>query len=518
MRFHSVSFLLFAAALLILYYRVPGRLQWVILLAASCCFYLQAGVEYLAFLLFTALTTYAATLWMARNHARQQRELPQLPRQEQKAYRASIKQKNRTIELLCLAANFTVLLLCKACLTQPLRGAVLGGPVSFLALGLPLGISFYMFQSMGYVIDVCRGSVKAERNFGKLLLFVSYFPQLIQGPISRFSQLSPQLSGVHAYDGKQLSFGLQRMLWGYFKKLVIADRIAVAVTALKAPEHTGAAFLVLGVFYAVQIYGDFTGGIDIAMGLSQALGISLPENFTRPFFSKNIAEYWRRWHITLGAWMKDYLFYPVSVSLPIRKLSKSARQKLGSFGKRLPVYISSAVTWFATGLWHGLTPNFILWGMLNCLAIVASEELSPLYQRFHHRFPYKSTKCYGGFEILRTFLLMNLIRSCDLFPNVGDYFLRLGSLFTAPAVHILWDGTLMELGLSGLDYGILAAGVGLMFAVSLLQEKKGSVRELLWQGSVPVRYALTFALLLAVLLMGRYGIGYQAANFVYNQF
>lgn len=375
MQFTSVSFLLFTAVLLILYYRVPGKRQWAVLLAASCCFYLWAGTKYWVFLLFTTLTTYAATIWMAKNHARREQCLPQLPREAQKAYRASVKQKNRAIMLLCLAGNFTVLVLCKACLTEPFRSAVSGSRISFLSLGLPLGISFYLFQSMGYVIDVYRGTVKAEKNLGKLALFVSYFPQLVQGPISKYSQLAPQLFGVHAYDGKQVSLGLQRMLWGYFKKLVIADRMAVAVAALKAPEYTGTSFLVLSVFYAVQIYGDFTGGIDIALGLSQALGIAPPENFARPFFSRNIAEYWRRWHITLGTWMKDYVFYPVSVSGPLRKLSKSARQKFGNFGKRLPVYIASVITWFVTGIWHGLTPNFVVWGLLNCFVIVASEEL-----------------------------------------------------------------------------------------------------------------------------------------------
>lgn len=514
----SVSFLLFTAVLLIVYYRVPGKLQWTVLLAASGGFYLWAGAEYLGFLLFTILTTYGCTMWMARNNTRREARLAQLPQAEKRACRAAVKGKNRAILALCLSSNFAALFLCKACLTEPLRTMVSGSRVSFLSLGLPLGISFYMFQSMGYVTDVYRETVKAERNPGKLALFTAYFPQLVQGPISRFSQLAPQLLRPHRFDGKQVSFGLQRMLWGYFKKLVIADRIAVAVAALKAPEYTGAAFLVLSVFYAVQIYADFTGGMDIALGLSQALGIGLPENFTRPFFSKNIAVYWRRWHITLGTWMKDYVFYPLSVSAPLRKLSRSARRKFGSFGKRLPVYIASAVTWSVTGIWHGLTPNFLVWGLLNCLVIAMSEELTPLYARFHNRFSFKEKRWYGWFEVLRTFLLMNLIRTCDLFPSVMEYFRRTGSLLTAFHPHILWDGTLMQLGLSGLDYGILAAGITLMFTVSLVQEKKGCIRELLWQGGPMLRYALTFALLLTVLLMGNYGIGYQASNFLYNQF
>jgi len=519
--FTSFSFLLFAALLIAVYYLVPRRWQWGLLLAASYGFYLAAGKQYVLFLLFTTGSTYAATMLMAAGTAKRDAYLAAnkatLDKAEKKAYKAKVKKKNRAVMIGCLVVNFGILAVCKACLTGPVRALAEGTGLSFLTLGLPMGISFYMFQSMGYVVDVCRETVKAEKNPLKLALFVSYFPQLVQGPISRLTQLAPTLYGPHRFDGKNLSFGLQRMLWGYFKKLVIADRMAVAVAALTAEEYTGAAFFVLTVFYAVQLYADFTGGIDITLGLSQCLGIRLPENFLRPFFSKNIAEYWRRWHISLGAWMKDYIFYPISVSAPMRALSKAARQRAPGFGKRLPVYVASLATWFVTGIWHGLTPNFILWGMLNCLVIVVSEELTPLYQRFHNRFHLKDKAWYGGFEMLRLFILMNFIRVCDLFPNVGDYFRRMGSLVTVWNFHIFRDGTLMDLGLTGLDYGIVAAGVAVLFTVSFLQEKKGSVRELLWQKPA-LRYCLLFILLLVTLLMGRYGIGYDAGNFIYNQF
>ena len=276
-------------------------------------------------------------------------------------------------------------------------------------------------------------------------------------------------------------------------------------------------FFLLTVFYAAQIYADFTGGIDMAIGLSQALGITMPENFVRPFFSKNIAEYWRRWHISLGEWMKNYIFYPISVSSPMLKLSKAARGKLGNFGKRLPVYIASIATWAVTGIWHGITPNFLLWGMMNCFVIVVSEELNPLYEKFHSRFGLKEKTWYGGFEMLRMFVLMNLIRIVDLFPDVGVYFSRMGSLFTTFNFHILWDGTLLKLGMTALDYAIVGAGIVIMFCVSLFQEKKGSVREHLWDKPI-LRYILVFVLLVIVLLMGSYGIGYNANNFIYNQF
>lgn len=484
MNFTSFSFLSYAAVMLVLYYMVPRRGQWTLLLAASYGFYLQSGIGNLFFILLTTFTTYAAAVIIAHNQSSNDRK--------------NTKQKNRKWVWMCLGINFGLLAICKVRFT-------------FQNILLPMGISFYIFQSMGYVLDVYRGSTKAEKNPLKLALFVSYFPQLVQGPISKYNQLAPQIFSGHSYNGKKVSFGLQRMLWGYFKKLVIADRIAAAVLTLKGPEYTGLSFLVLTVFYAIQIYGDFTGGIDIAIGLSEALGIRLPENFIHPFSSKNIAEYWRHWHITLGEWMKEYVFYPISVSSPMRKLSKTARKRWPGFGKRLPVYAASFATWLCTGIWHGITPNFLLWGMMNCAIIVVSEELTPLYEKFHSRFHLKEKRWYAAFEMLRMFLLMNLIRIVDLFPDVGEYFRRLGTMFSS--YHVPF----MELGLTGLDYGILILGCLLMFCVSLVQEKRGSIRELLWERTI-LRHVLLFTLFLAVLLMGSYGIGYDAGNFIYNQF
>lgn len=209
--------------------------------------------------------------------------------------------------------------------------------------------------------------------------------------------------------------------------------------------------------------------------------------------------------------MKEYVFYPVSVSTPMRRLSKSARKRWPKLGKRLPVYAASFATWFCTGIWHGITPNFLLWGMMNCAVIVVSEELTPLYEKFHSRFPWKQKRWYVAFEIVRTFVLMNLIRTVDLFPDVGEYFRRLGSLFSSAAVPF------PELGLTGLDYGILTCGIVLMLAISLVQERCGSIRELLWE-KTGLRYGLIAGLFFAVLLMGHYGIGYDAGNFIYNQF
>ena len=523
MAFTSFSFLLFAAAVIALYYLVPKKFQWWVLLIASYVFYLTADIRYLVFILLTTVTTYFTARHMGKALEVQDAYLAEhkkeLSREEKKEYKGKVKSANRKWMIGCLLFNFGMLSICKAALVEPFRAMMSGTGLSFLSLGLPMGISFYMFQSMGYVVDVQRGTCKAEQNFFRLALFVSFFPQLVQGPISKFTQLAPTLYAPKDFDGKTVSFGLQRMLWGYFKKLVVADRIAVAIGTLKGAEFTGVGFLLLSLFYAVQIYGDFTGGIDVTIGLAETMGIKLPENFIRPYFSKNIAEYWRRWHISLGVWMREYIFYPISVSGPMRDLSKWGRAKLGDFGKRLPVYVASVATWFVTGIWHGLNANFIVWGMLNCFFVVLSEECVPLYEKFHGRFPgLKQTKGYGVFEMLRMFWLMNLIRACDLFPNVGDYFRRVASVFTTFNWHILWDGTMMKLGLTGLDYAVLGVSILVLFFVSVFQEKHGSFRKALAEKPAFLRYGLIFAMFLVVILMGSYGIGYDASNFIYNQF
>ena len=489
---------------------------------ASYTFYLLTGIQYLAFILFTTISTYLVTLYMDHNHKVQTEYLKQhkddMSKDEKKAYKKSMKSKDRRWFIVTIAVNFGILFFCKACLVEPLHSLSNTGVISFLSVGLPFGISFYMFQSMGYVIDVYRGKAEAEHNFFKLALFVSFFPQLVQGPISKWEQLKESLFAQHSFDRRQVAFGLQRILWGFFKKLVIADRIAVAIGTLKGTEYTGVSFFLLTAFYAVQIYGDFTGGIDIAIGVGETLGIKMPENFIRPFFSKNIAEYWRRWHISLNEWMKSYIFYPITVSGPMLKLAVNSRKKFGKFGMRLPVYIGSILTWLGTGVWHGFNLHFIVWGLLNCFVIVISEELAPAYEKFHEKCAWSNTKGYNIFQMIRMFVLMNLIRATDLFNDVGDYFRRLGSLAWNFNFHVLWDGTLMNLGLSAADYIILIAGIIVMFLVSFFSRDDVSVRVKLQKVPTAVRYILFLVLLIVVILFGSYGIGYDASSFIYNQF
>ena len=386
MLFTSYEFFAFITVLFLLYYIVPRRVQWMLLLAAGYVFYAAADPRYLVYILATTVTIYFTARVIERSQEKQAAYLrehkAQMDREEKKAYKEGRHRVRFRWLLLGLLINLGILGTVKyanffIANINGVMGAFGGtGKLSFVTLALPMGISFYTFQALGYLIDVYRGTVPAEKNFFRLALFVSFFPQLVQGPISRFDDLSKTLYGEHPFDGQTVCFGLQRMLWGYFKKMVIADRILTGLSCIiDAPGQYRGAYAFVGMlFYTVELYADFTGGIDITIGIAQVLGIRLAENFERPYFSKSLKEYWRRWHITMGTWFKDYIFYPISICKPMQKISKFSRSHLGKkIGMRLPVYLSSFVVWFATGFWHGASWNFILWGLFFLVFLVIEK-------------------------------------------------------------------------------------------------------------------------------------------------
>jgi D-alanyl-lipoteichoic acid acyltransferase DltB (MBOAT superfamily) len=311
-----------------------------------------------------------------------------------------------------------------------------------------------------------------------------------------------------------------RVAWGYFKKIVIADTAMIAVKALIADsaQFDGVYVLLLILLYTVQIYGDFTGGIDITIGYAELLGIELAENFNRPFSSKSVKEYWRRWHITMGSWFSDYVFYPLSICTPMQRFSKWSRAKLGNtIGKHLPVYIATLATWYLTGLWHGAGWNFIVWGLLNGVIILISQSMTPLWKRFEASFPRLcASRGWNFWRMARTFLLMGIIRSLDCYRDVGLTFRLWWSMLTKWNLTSLFDGGLLSFGLKTTDFVFLIAGVALIAVVSHMGRE------------VPVRHkiaaspistcAVICLLILLIAVFGAYGIGYDSTQFIYNQF
>ena len=510
MLFTSYEFIAFAAILLLLYYILPKAAQKYVLFCGNMIFYAVTGWQNLIFLFVTICTTFGAALWVDKNLKAQKEQLAlhkaDWDREQKKAYRSGEKTKRKMAVAIAAIVNVGFLAFVKFPHTQ----------FRFL---MPMGISFYTLMSLGYLFDVYRETQEAEKNLFRYALFVSYFPQLVQGPISRFNELSETLFKEHDFEGKNITFGLYRILWGFFKKLVIADRLAVAVGTISGDFETyHGSYIFLEMFlYTIQLYADFSGGIDVTIGLSEMFGIHVTENFIRPYFSKSLKEYWRRWHITMSTWFRDYLFYPISITPWMQNLSKFLRKKCGErIGKRLPVYLASFIVWAVTGIWHGTTSNFIVWGIINWFILMVSEELEPLYEKFHARFIPASRRGWQAFMVLRTFTMLCFLKLFDCYATAGEVFRAFGSAFSEPNPGEV-GANLFSLGLTPWDYLVAGCGALLMLVVSLLQRRE-SVRLQLSKKSFALRVAVGMGLFLVTLIFGAYGVGYDASQFIYNRF
>ena len=529
MLFTSFNFLIFLSLLLTTYALTPQRFRWFTLLVGSMVFYSFAGAHFLLYICSTIVITYLCTSKIRLLQlARDEKLANTTEKEEKKAIRAKFKSASKKWTVLCLvlilgilaAVKYTDFLISNANSIFGLLG--ISERFGLLGLALPLGISFYTFQTVGYVTDVYREKADVIKNPLKLALFVSFFPQVVQGPINRFGELSKTLYSGIQLNRTNLALGTNRILWGFFKKLVIADRLWPALTVLTSnpDEYQGIYYLLSIWLYAVILFCDFTGGIDITIGTAELFGIRLPENFNRPFYSKSIQEYWQRWHMTMYSWFRDYVFYPMAAGKRMLRLSKVSRRIFGNeVGKRLPVHISLIWVWFLTGLWHGATWNFIAWGLANGIVIMVSLELTPLYERFHNKFPTISGNlAYRGFQIFRTFWLMNMIRSFDIYEGVGNTFGMMFSIVRNFSFAEFLTYGLSTLELQAVEYASAGVGLLIVFWISWLGRGERDYRERLFAFSWPKRYVAVGLILFMTLVMGAYGHGFDARQFIYNMF
>ena len=465
----SLGFLLFAAVTVAAYYALPLRLRPGWLLMASVFFYLCADVRCGLFLLLSIVSCYAAALL--------------IPKTKYK----------KLLLILTLALNLGLMAALKL-LPWLMAQAVEDGRLRLL---YPLGLSFYSLQAAGYVIDVYRGKIEPEQKLWRFALFMSFFPIVSQGPISRYDQLSPQLYEGHAIDAENLAYGAQLALWGYFKKLVVADRAGLLVDLVydTPGRYAGLAVCVAATLYTLQLYADFSGCVDICRGIARMLDIEVIENFRRPLFSQSIAEFWRRWHISLGAFLRDYLYFPLGGS------------RKGKARKALNTLAVFAVS----GLWHGAGLNFLFWGLFNGACIVLGGATIKARDAFWRRLGAKQSP-----RFLRQL-------GCFFLVVLGFHFFRAPGL--SAGVHMLLDalrrynGSLPEL-MDLKDTLVLSLGLGLMLLVSALSERmeSGCLRDRIAALRLPLRWALWLALLMTVLIFGVYGPGYDKAQFIYMGF
>ena len=493
-------------------------MQTVLLLCASLIFYGWTDFRYLFFVLFTGVTIFAAGNLLQR-----------IDSCKTIAHEKHAAEKSKKLVFLTvLFLNLGILAVTKY--TNFVVGninAFSGSRLSFENMIVPMGISFYTFQAVSYLIDVYRGTVPAEKSLIRFLLFTSFFPQLIQGPISRYKDLSATLYSPQPFAWHHVSRGLLRILWGFFKKLVIADRLRPFIDGVfSAGGGTDGTTVFVGmVFYVVMLYADFSGGIDITIGAAESLGIVVTENFKQPFFSTSLKVWWRRWHITMGSWFRDYVFYPVATSRFMQKLNRRNKKRFGrKTAGKISVYIATFLTWIATGIWHGAGWNYVCWGLANCLILILSEELEPAYEKLRDIFHLKNSRIFRVFQSLRTFLLICVLNLFDCVGSVKGALSAVATILTKINPAVFSDGSLLSFGLGSGDYFVVAAAFFLVLAVDFYgyraaeNEKMPDIRNRIATCALPVKLIVCYGLFLLVLVFGVYGIGYDSTQFIYNRF
>ena len=370
---------------------------------------------------------------------------------------------------------------------------------------LPVGISFYTFQALSYTMDVYRNEIHAEKSFIRYALFVSFFPQLVAGPIERSKNLLKQLAVPQKFSYDNFREGLLLMLWGFFLKIVLADRIAIFVDTVYGNyvDYSGVYLIVATMLFAVQIYCDFYGYSTIAMGASKVLGIRLMENFEAPYLSASVGEFWRNWHISLTSWFKDYLYIPLG----------------GSKKGKLRKYLNKMIVFLVSGLWHGAQFSFVVWGGINGLYQVVGEMLQPIRNKTVKILKLnRESLGHKMIHIWGTFLLVDFTWIFFRANNLEDAFFIINSMLTIKNPWVLFDGSLYTCGLDENNFRLMLLGIGILVFADFCKLKQIKIREVIMKQDYWFRYLFIAVVILVLLIFGKYGPTYEAANFIYFQF
>ncbi len=548
----------FFLAAVLLYFGLPLKVRWIGLLAASMFFFFTWGVELLPFAVGAVVVAWAASCLMKREYLKQDERILRekaWDAAKKAAFRRKVKQRCRY--LLWAAVTLIVGMLVYIKAQHMLAGVpVLTSAVWFFSkvyqhigrffmlhmpvLGIfvkdtgvmetftefsffvPLGISYYTMSLVGYLADVYWRKEEAEKNILLLLLYALYFPKILAGPIVKYRDCAPMLREGHPFAYQRMCEGLQRMLWGYVKKMVIADRLNLFVSPVFAAyeDYHGAVLLVAAVGSVFYTFCDFSGCMDIALGASQVFGVELTENFKRPFFSVSVSEYWRRWHMTLGIWFKDYVYMPLAVSPRLIRLSGKLRDRFGKrAGKNCMTVVPLCVVWLLTGLWHSTGWNYIVWGSywgsLIILSTIFEPEITRLSGLFH--IPVHSR----GFQAVRMLRLFMLVIVSRILTEPGSLAASAEILKKIVFQFYPWelfDGTLYTLGLDRPGLHLAAISVCMLGIIGWKQEKGIVFRDKIAGLPIVLRWSVLLAGIAAVLVFGIYGTGYDAGSFLYMNY
>lgn len=498
------EYFVFLAAVLVLYYLpIFRKFQSYILLFASIYFYRAAmtgrNSKFIALVLFMIFVPYVGGLLIEKT-------------------RSLAKDIITFLSVSALISALFVLQDASNVLSQFLTDIRYMKFLERITFSHILGVSYYTLSAVGYLLDVKWEMYKAEKNPAKTALFILFFPLMISGPVVRYSGIKPQIYSTHKLEYENISFGLQRMLWGYFKKLIISERFAIIVLVVyrNYESYNGFVILFATLCYAVQLYTDFSGCMDIIIGAARLFGITLPENFNAPFFSRSLREFWRRWHITLGLWFKDYVMFAVQRSNFVAKAGKYFRNKLGKqAGKKAQLYISMFALWFLIGIWHGGTAYyFIASGMIPFLLLVSGDILSPLGEKIITAAGINTESIfYKFFQRLRTilFVCISFVFVCSESVNVGiKVFARIFTNFLSRNTAEISLAKYINMT----DICLMILGITVLFLADYMQDKNISPANYINQRSGIIQYGIYYAAILMIMFFGMTG----NSSFIYFQF
>lgn len=527
--YFAVIFLVaFLPICIIVYSIIPQKTKKYFLLFASMVFFWLVSGQLIVYLILTIMSVHYFGIWLDRIQGKRNAAVKAAPKEERKTLKKVFLHQSRLVLLFAAVIHIGVLLVIKY---SPFFTTNVNNLFTLLNVPLqldipsyimPIGISFFTLQAISYLFDVYRGLIKADDNIFRLALFMSFFPQIVEGPICRYGQTADQLWNVKQIEFENLKLGAQRILFGLMKKLVIADRLNPLIKEVFSnySNYQGGIIAIAAVCYTIQLYMDFSGTMDAVMGIAQIFGITMPENFQRPFFSKSISEFWQRWHITLGTWFKDYIFYPVTMSKPMKNLTSSARKKLGNhFGPLLAGSVALFCVWFCNGLWHGSAWNYIFFGMYHFALILAGNIISPAVTATNKKL-HINADCfaYRTMQMVRTTILVIIGELFFRAEGLKDGLAMFGKMVTDFSFSTL-DSTLMDkLKIDVQDIIIVAVALVIIFVISVLNEKGINIRLSLKKKNIVIRWGLLYALIMFIVIFGAYGKGYVPVDPIYANF
>lgn len=530
MEINSLKFILFVILVIIAYFVTPKKYKWVILLLSSYIFYWMNSNRLIVFILITTVSIYFLGLILGRINKKLALESQNIEKEEKKKLKEKAKKRQKMIVFIALVINLGILGVIKYFnfFSGNINGLLnlfqINIQIPNMQFILPLGISYYTLQAISYIIDVYRQKIEPDEHFGKVALFLAFFPQIVEGPIGRYKELADQLYTPHNIKFENIKNGSLLMLWGFFEKMVVADRLGIFVDAVFSnyTQYSGIIIICAVLFYTFQIYADFAGCINIVRGVAEIFEITLEENFKRPFFSKSIQEFWRRWNITLGTWLKEYVFYSVAFSkwcLHLTTKLKGTLKKHTHLAKTIPSLCPLFFVWFANGLWHGASWKYVLYGMYYFTIMAIGMLLEPIFKKIINWLKINVTsKKYKIWQTLRTFILVNIGMLLFRSSNITTAFTILKSVFIFSDWKEMINGKMLSLGLEMGDFIILIISIIIMLIVDFLQERNYHIRKEIEKRNVLVRWIIYYCGIFSVILFGIYGKDYNPSSFIYGQF